>query len=438
MNRLDSLLVALLGGVLLGVVLAVSADAAEPAVTGPMVGHVDERTAHIWLRPSGQAKVTLTVRDPLGKTVFEQPQTASADRDFCLNWAVAGLEPATGYAYSFTWNSGGVTGAPTGPWPLVTAPPADRPGRACLGFGSCASEKFPAIWERMAVEGVEAILLCGDTPYIDSSDLAKNRQRHRAFLAQPGLAEVIRTRPTLGTWDDHDFGANDSDGSKVDRETIRKVFTEYRAQANFGAEGEGIYTRFRRGPVEVFLIDARYFSQTGPSPVDPTNKTLLGPRQWEWLKASLTDSTAPFKVLATGMVWHDKPNREKDDWETYAHEREALFDFLAENKIGGVVLLGGDVHVSLLLEHLPPERLGYPVFEYVVSPLHDSVIPRLVPTQDKRLLWSAVEPNVFLRMVADTTGKVPTLISTWIRMDGKRLHEHVITLAPPVAQPPAP
>ena len=408
------------------------ARAAEGSVTGPMLGAVDEHTAHVWLRPAGKAEVTLTVRDPDGETVFEEKREATADHDYCIDWQADELEPATGYSYAFTWHSGGGDAPPTGPWPLVTAPPAELPARACLAFGSCASEKFPAVWERMAIEGVEALFLCGDTPYIDTSDLAKNRQRHRAFLAQPGLAELIRTRPTLGTWDDHDFGANDSDATKVDRETIRQVFTEYRAHGSFGEEGEGIYTSFRRGPVEVFLIDARYFSQTGPSPVDPTKKTLLGERQWEWLKRSLAASTAPFKILATGMVWHDKPNREKDDWQTYAHEREALFDYLAEQKIGGVVLLGGDVHVSLLLEHLPAERLGYPVFEYVVSPLHDSVIPSLVPKKDKRLRWSAVEPNVFLRMVADTTGEVPTLTSTWIRMDGTRLHEHVIMLEPAV------
>ncbi len=404
--------------------------AAPPAVTGPMLGAVDEHTARVWLRPAGPAEVTLTIRDPAGKPVFEQKQAAVPEHDYCLTWQAGDLEPATGYAYAFTWHSGGGDAPPTGPWPFETAPPADLPGRAALAFGSCASEKFPAVWNRMAVEGVEAVLLCGDTPYIDSSDLAKNRQRHRAFLAQPGLAELIRTRPTLGTWDDHDFGANDSDATKVDRETIRQVFTEYRAHAAFGEEGEGIYTSFRRGPVEVFLIDARYFSQTGPSPVDPAKKTLLGPRQWEWLKRSLAASTAPFKVLATGMVWHDKPNKEKDDWQTYAHEREALFDFLAERKIEGVVLLGGDVHVSLLLEHLAAERLGYPVFEYIVSPLHDSVIPGLVPKKDKRLRWSSLEPNVFLRMVADTTGEVPTLTSTWIKMDGTRLHEHVIKLEP--------
>jgi hypothetical protein len=58
------------------------------------------------------------------------------------------------------------------------------------------------------------------------------------------------------------------------------------------------------------------------------------------------------------------------------------------------------------------------------------VIPSLVPKKDKRLRWSSLEPNVFLRMVADTTGEVPTLTSTWIKMDGKRLHEHVIRLEP--------
>jgi alkaline phosphatase D len=408
-----------------------AAAAASAAVTGPVVGHVDDRTAHVWLRPGEAAEVTLTIRDPAGGVVYEERRVAGEETDFCVQWSIDGLLPATGYRYALTWHAGPAAAAPTGPWMFRTAPPTDLPGRTVLAFGSCASEKFPEIWRRMAVEGAEALVLCGDTPYIDSSDLAKNRERHRAFLAQPGLAELVRTIPVVGTWDDHDFGANDSDGSRVDRGTIRRVFTEYRAQASYGEEGEGIYTRLRRGPVEVFLIDARFFSQTGPSPVDAGKPTLLGPRQWRWLRESLAASTAPFKMLVTGMVWHDKPNREKDDWQTYAYERDALFAFLAAEKVGGVVLLGGDVHVSLLLEHRPAEPLVAPLFEYVVSPLHASVIPSLVPKNDPRLLWSAVEPNVFLRTVADTSGEVPTLTSTWIRMDGTRLHEHVIRLDPP-------
>jgi hypothetical protein len=185
------------------------------------------------------------------------------------------------------------------------------------------------------------------------------------LVIRRSLVELIQSTPTLGTWDVHDFGANDSDAIKVDRETIRRVFTEYRAHASFGEEGEGIYTHFHRGPVEVFLIDARYFSQTDPSPVDPTKKTLVGLRQWGWLKRSLATSTP-------------------------------------------------------------------------TSPTRKRMTGRPTPTSGRRCSTfslhkrSAVKPNLFLRMVADTTGAVPTLTSAWIRKDGTRLHEHVGRLEPAV------
>jgi alkaline phosphatase D len=399
---------------------------AELPLTGPVVGHVDHESARIWVRPAVAGEVTLEVRDSAGMIRFTDTTQAVADDDLCVTWHVPQLAAATDYRYAIRL-AGAETAAEAS---FRTAVDPATPARAVLAFGSCAAEKFPEVWQRMATEGVEAVILCGDTPYINSSDLARNRVRHRAFLSQQGLAELVRSRPLVGTWDDHDFGGNDSDGTKVDRETIRRVFLEYRALASFGEDEEGIFTTFRWGPVEVFLIDARYFSQVERSPVDPERPTLLGRRQWEWLKRSLAASTAPFKVLVTGLVWHDKPNKEKDDWETYAHEREALFRFIGERRISGVVLLSGDVHVSLRLEHPTEQTAGYPLPEYVVSPLHDKVLPALVPVGDPRLRWSAAEPNVFLRMEADSTGPVPRLVSTWIRMDGMRLHEHVLELPP--------
>lgn len=398
-----------------------------PQSVGPMVGAVDHESAHIWFRPGTVGDVTLVVTDGAGGKAFEQHRAAKPDHDLCVTWMVEKLAADTAYRYEIR---SGKAVDPVAAAEFRTAPAPDTPAKTVFAFGSCASEKFPEIWTRMADVGVEAVFLCGDTPYIDTSDLARNRERHRAFLAQQGLRDLVSSRPTLGTWDDHDFGGNDSDGKTVDRQTIRRVFTEYRALASFGEESAGIYTTFRRGPVEVFLIDARYFSQSEPSPVDPQKPTLLGKRQWEWLKRSLAASTAPFKILVTGMVWHDKPNKEQDDWETYAHEREALFRFIGEKRIPGVVLLGGDIHVSLRLEHPTEKTAGYPLVEYVVSPLHDKVIPKLVPAGNPRLKWSTIEPNVFLRMEADSTGRVPKLTSTWIRMDGKRLHEHVLD-APP-------
>ena len=101
----------------------------------------------------------------------------------------------------------------------------------------------------------------------------------------------------------------------------------YRANSSFGKDptgrpqverfgpARGIQTSFRWGPIEVFLIDPRWFSRTEPSWADPALPGCIGKAQWEWLRTSLKASRAPFKALATGMIWDDKKNSEKDDWE---------------------------------------------------------------------------------------------------------------------------
>jgi hypothetical protein len=75
---------------------------------------------------------------------------------------------------------------------------------------------------------------------------------------------------------------------------------------------------------------------------------------------------------------------------TYCAERDALLDFIKKERIPGVVLVGGDIHVSRHLVH--PQRVGYDLHDFIISPGHTSVIPSLnVYHQD--LEWSRVEPN---------------------------------------------
>ncbi|MEM7010688.1 MAG: hypothetical protein AAF585_04310 [Verrucomicrobiota bacterium] len=93
------------------------------------------------------------------------------------------------------------------------------------------------------------------------------------------------------------------------RRTSVRLF--WNTLANYGEEDDGIYTRFRRGPIEVWMIDDCWFSQTTPSWADPDKPTCLGRQQWEWLQRTLKESTAQFKLLCGGMVWYPKGNWEK-------------------------------------------------------------------------------------------------------------------------------
>ena len=88
--------------------------------------------------------------------------------------------------------------------------------------------------------------------------------------------------------------------------------------------------------------------------------TLLGRRQWDWLRRELVASTAEVKILACGMIWNEAVYPGKFDcWMAYPYERHALFRFLGENNISGVVLIGGDIHLSRTLVHPTRELVGY-------------------------------------------------------------------------------
>ncbi|MBB02178.1 MAG: hypothetical protein CMJ47_06000 [Planctomyces sp.] len=392
-------------------------QAAEPkaAGVGPMIGHVSSTTARIWYRPEKPGRYLLHVSAGNVDTVEKVSAIeARPENDLCVTWTIEGLRPDTRYDYHVAAQGGNVVEG-SDYYFRTPAKPADQQ-RVCLAFGSCASMDSIPLWTQMKERGADGLVLLGDTPYIDSTNLNVAREKHRQFLSIPSLSALIRNTPTWGTWDDHDFGRNDSDGRLEGKENTRRALVEYRANPQFGDDAQGIYSKFRYGPVEVFLLDTRWFSRTEDSPVDPSKPTLLGRKQWEWLKQSLKDSTAPFKVIACGMIWDDKQNRESDDWGSYAHERQALFEFLGQEKISGVVLIGGDIHCSRLLKYKTEKLVGYPIHQLIVSPIHSGTIPSLNVAHPDLIRGSAT-PHVWLRLEVDSTAAPPRMKAEWVQMN---------------------
>ena len=90
------------------------------------------------------------------------------------------------------------------------------------------------------------------------------------------------------------------------------------------------------GDVEFFLLDGRY-------PARKKQKTMLGKIQFKWLCDGLKNSTSRYKVLVSGTPF----GRVKGDcWggSNYVGERDALFAFIADNGIGGVLGISCDQH----------------------------------------------------------------------------------------------
>jgi alkaline phosphatase D len=214
---------------------------------GPMVGHVDSHQAWLWLRAEVEGYYKLKLLKE-GREVASQIASPSPARDYCMTWHFAELEPNTKYEYQIA-----VSGSADAPFVVgedyffETPAEPETPAKTVLAFGSCAKTEPLKLWTQMAESDIEGVVLLGDTPYIDSTELEVQRRKHCEFLQIPELARLIRSRPVWGTWDDHDFGMNNSDGTLPGKENARQAFLEYRAHASQGHDDQGIYTSFRRG-----------------------------------------------------------------------------------------------------------------------------------------------------------------------------------------------
>lgn len=405
------------------------ASAAGPAIAqGPFIGAADADSLWIWARATMPGRYAFALWTADGKDLPHAVAETSPDQDLTLQWQLTGLRAQRGpFGYRITCGERTIASTDFG----VLAPAlTDDAARAAVAFGSCAEErKGPQpVWGQIVAARPDALVLLGDTPYIDSTRLDVQRRRRTDFFAHPDVAMALRVLSTYATWDDHDYATNDRYGDIDDRENSRRAFLEHHALGPVGHDDQGIYTRCRRGPLEVFVLDTRWFADQEPCPFAPEQKSLLGTRQLAWLQQGLAASTAPFKVLACGMAWNGAVRTgKKDCWGNWPHERDGLLRWCGEQKIGGVVLVGGDLHVTRLIRHATKHLCGYDVLEVVTSPLANDPIPTNAG-KIEGVLFDAAAPATFLLAEATVGAGGPRLHLRLRDAEGKELHSHVATL----------
>ncbi len=398
-------------------VIALLALLGSSVTHGPIVGDLTTNSVRIWVKTEKPKRVAINPISPEGKTPCHYTIVTRANKDNTHYVKITNLKPDTRYSYS-------VDGNVDDAWWFTTRPSVDNTCR--IAFGSCANELAGSsdVWNRINDDNATALVLLGDTPYIDTTNLKVQRTRYRIFSAVPAFAKLVSHTPLYSMWDDHDFGRNDTDGNLAGKENSRQAFLEYRPNPSYGEHDQGIYTNFTQGPVEVFLLDARWFAGTEEANGKPT---LLGKQQWQWLERSLAASTSPYKVLACGMVFNDSVRPLKTDyWGGYPSEYERLLQLIAKTKATGVILVSGDIHWSRLIRHDTKETIGYDLHEFVTSPIHEKLIATANPPHEN-LLFSAGEQNSFLLLETSLEDVHHVLSMTFRNASGDSLHQHRFT-----------
>ena len=341
---------------------------------GPMVGAVGPNEITIWGRLNGtfSGEIEYDTSKDFSQSK-KQALAATKEEDYTLRWKLTGLKPDTRYYYRFKVEGGTPRyqrGLP--PFYTKTAPPVGKKGHFSIAYGSCPRyqlDRTQEIWTTVLRFQPDLFFWIGDNIYGDSQDpeiLAEEWRRQRDVAT---LQPVIHTIPQLATWDDHDFGLNDYGRRHPRKADALKVFKRYWANPAYGLPGTpGVFFKYTYGGIDFFFIDCRYYRDPNKEPDHP-GKTFLGQEQRAWLQQSLKNSATPFKVIISGSGWSNAKGPGGDSWSSYLHERDALFDFIRDSQISGVILLSGDTHKGELNAIPWSEKGGYDFYDLVSSPL---------------------------------------------------------------------
>lgn len=292
--------------------------------------------------PAAAADLALVVRREPGGAEAGRFPPAAVSPGGVARFDAAGLQPATRYRWAVAvagredrYRSGALTTLPAGRASFT------------LAFGSCASTGSNGqVFDRIREVAPLLFIHTGDFHYEDIDDDAPEaiRAAYARSLRAPAQQALWLEVPVLYTWDDHDYGGNDSDRTTRSRAAARAVYREIVPHYPLPLDGP-IAQAVTVGRVRVIVTDSR--SERDPSRwQDGPGKSMLGERQLAWLFEELLRARdeAALIVWVNSVPWISSESS-GDSWAAYADERRRIADFLVEHRIENLVMLSGDGHM---------------------------------------------------------------------------------------------
>jgi alkaline phosphatase D len=347
---------------------------------GPLVAAVTPSSAKIWVRAVPESSVRIGFRQagfPEQKMRFSPVVTSARRDDFTATVQLQGLEENRTYQYSVFLDGKNVT--PDLDPVFSTFPVEANLVRIALLADLRLDRPFyREALESLAGDAPDFVIILGDWDHGNPLDLAAMRRMHkttRSHETDAGGAffDLVLCRfPVVHTWDDHDYGDNNSDKTFAGRKFALRAHDEYWPTYDRPNPASGIWHCFPfAGLLDVFVLDLR--SQRDPDSYnlpgfvddgcpgsnrdalrnDPARSMLDGdasqekkPRgQKDWLKTSLGRSRAPWKLVVSSVTWN--PTTIKDDaWWDFSAEQKELQTFIEKHKVEGVLVVSGDLHTQ--------------------------------------------------------------------------------------------
>ena len=408
--------------------------------SGPMVGYSTMREVAIWVQTKEAATVSIRYIVEGTEEDYKYSEDVSTEKSsgYTAKIIIGNLKPGTKYSYEVLLND-----EPqefTYPLRFQTQElwqwRGDPPGIK-FAFGSCFyvnEEEFDRpgkpygdnfeILDVLYDQSPEFMLWMGDNVYLREADWNSRSgimHRYTHTRSYPKLQKLLGSVHNYATWDDHDYGPDNSNRSFWNKQTTLEIFKLFWANPSFGLKGNGgMTTKFQWADVDFFLMDDRTFRSPEKRRLT-AKREILGDVQIDWLIDNLISSEAPFKFVVIGTQFLN-PNASGENHASYKEERKKILDMIESENIEGVMFLTGDVHRS---EITKLERSGsYPLYEFTISPLTAGVSWQY-PNDDRVDNKSVLERNFgLIEISGPRDGRKLTCKS--ISWDGRVMWDYTI------------
>lgn len=363
---------------MLGAAIVQSAANAVPSFsTGVKIGEVSVNEAIIWARlsadghdgdtrlnkkissngMSGSVQVTYWPKGSPQKASTLKSVVVDPNKDFTCQIRLSELHPQTTYlaklrAFSESGAQGQELAVTFKTAPLAgVISPVEAVLVTCQGHETIDdASKGHWVYKKMLSHAPDFFIHTGDVVYYDkagalplSKTITAARHRWGSMFTYRWNRDFPSQVSSYFMKDDHDTLKNDCWPGQTYGEIIWEegvdLFKEQTPQ------GPLPYRKVRWGKdLELWLIEGRDYRSPNHQPDGP-DKTILGKTQKEWLKNTLKESDATFKlvVFPSPVVGPDKKGK-KDNHSnsTFAHEGKELREFLS--KIPHLFVVCGDRH----------------------------------------------------------------------------------------------
>lgn len=381
-----------------------------PSLThGVASGEVGPHSALLWVRADGPADIRFQIhtesQDGISLIQTLGPFKVTADTDYIHKVKVDNLKSDTLYFYSAWATRNGQQGA-SGAGFLKTPPLEDELQAVTFvvsgdlgGQGRCRQPDYP-IFEEMSKIESHFLVLIGDMIYADESCPSPPNNQGNEFLASKVLTldayrlkhsynradvsfrKLLSKMPVFATWDDHEFIDDfDNQADQLEMWALgQQSFIDYYPLQPNQENSDAIYRSQRWGQhLELFILDTRQYRSHNISP-DNEAKTMLGAQQKAWLKESLANSDATWKVIISSVPISVPKNCPDacDGWANgegntgFETEFNDIVSLIEQEKIRNILWITGDVHYPQLLTYDSDGNRLIDFFEFTVGPLSAS------------------------------------------------------------------